>query len=270
MTSKDECPTCGETFSSEFGVKQHHTKTHGESIAGKVVDCDNCGDTVRKKPNRIKNWDNHFCGNECRFEYKRGENHHQHNRITVICDNCGDETEKRPCRVERSEKNFCNMSCRNEFYEKSGMWSGESSPSWTGGKETSVCKQCNSTYEHVKSRDSKFCSRSCKGDWMSKNMIGEDHPRWKNTNNTHYKYYGHTWRDKREKIISLDNCKCQECGSGENLLVHHVIPLRTFDNVNDAHYKENLVTLCWHCHGKIEKLEQENQIEKLNVPRLEI
>jgi endogenous inhibitor of DNA gyrase (YacG/DUF329 family) len=218
MESKNKCPTCGDTFSSEFGVKQHHAKSHGESIAGVPVNCENCGNTVRKKSNQVEQWDNHFCGDGCRFEYTRGENHHQYDRVAVDCDNCGKEVKKRPCRIEGREYTFCDMSCRDVFYEESGMFSGEDSPSWKGGS---------------------------------------------------IQPYGCGWLQLRNEIVSEDGC-CQSCGSEQQLVAHHIKAVRSFENEEDAHYRENLATLCRTCHPTFEAMEIDKQIERLNIPRLEI
>lgn len=61
-------------------------------------------------------------------------------------------------------------------------------------------------------------------------------------------YTGERWRQARAKALSRDNNRCQDCGSPDNLHAHHIKPVRTFDNPSDAHYVENLVTLCKYCH----------------------
>jgi len=219
MELKNKCPTCGDKFSSEYGVKQHHAKSHGESISGVTVDCDNCGTTVRKQPSRVEKFDTHFCGDECRFEYKRGENHHDFQRIEVSCSNCGDSVEKHPRTIERGQDlYFCNYECRDEYYRNSNMFDGEKNPSWEGG------------------------------------YLGP---------------YGRGWSEARNEIINLD-VVCQSCESDENLVVHHIKPVRSFDTKEDAHYKENLVTLCRTCHPTFENLSAKEQSERLNVPRLEV
>lgn len=218
MTSTSECPTCGDNFKSERGMKTHHAQIHGESIAGEPVDCDNCGDTVRKKRWRIEEQETFFCDEYCQFEYKRGENHHQYDREQVSCDNCEETIERPSCHLERREHNFCDYSCRDEFYRESGMFSGEDSPAWKGGR---------------------------------------------------LEPYGCGWRPLRNEIASGDGC-CQSCGSEDKLVVHHIKPVRSFENEADAHYRENLATLCRSCHPTFEVMDIDKQIERLNIPRLEV
>src|SRR6266481_5447322 len=50
----------------------------------------------------------------------------------------------------------------------------------------------------------------------------------------------------RIRVVERDGWRCQECGSTENLEVHHMKPRsRLGDDVID-----NLITLCAGCHGK--------------------
>lgn len=216
----DICPTCGDEFSSEYGVKQHHAKTHGESIAGEPVDCDNCDKTVRKKKDTIEKWENLFCSDECRFEYTRGENHPDYDRVDVECDWCGEDAEKYPRTIRKDHENtFCDMKCRNEYYRNGGIPTGEDHPSWKGG---------------------------------------------------YINPYGRGWEKMRERVLELDEHQCKSCGEQKNLHVHHINSVRNFDNEKDAHYLENLVTLCDRCHPKFEHMDKEKQIESLNIDRLEV
>jgi 5-methylcytosine-specific restriction endonuclease McrA len=70
--------------------------------------------------------------------------------------------------------------------------------------------------------------------------------------------YDRTYRDKKrfggnwQRTLDRDGHKCQKCGSGHNLLVHHV-------DKHDARYPigppnhslENLTTLCFDCHALV-------------------
>jgi hypothetical protein len=56
--------------------------------------------------------------------------------------------------------------------------------------------------------------------------------------------YGPDWRLQRTSCLQRDDGKCQQCGSSENVEVHHWEPYRfCYDNSLD-----NLVTLCESCH----------------------
>lgn len=49
------------------------------------------------------------------------------------------------------------------------------------------------------------------------------------------------------RALERDDNRCQECGSTEDLSVHHLIPRRE----SGTHKLCNLVTLCRSCHLKI-------------------
>jgi len=82
-------------------------------------------------------------------------------------------------------------------------------------------------------------------------LIGENNPNWKGG----YKsYYGPNWRQQRRLTRERDNFTCQLCNSGENGRnhdVHHIIPFRECESYEKANKLENLVTLCFDCHRKV-------------------
>ena len=51
------------------------------------------------------------------------------------------------------------------------------------------------------------------------------------------------WQRERELAMERDEYRCQNCGSGERLVVHH----RTYERVGDE-WPQDLVVLCWSCH----------------------
>jgi 5-methylcytosine-specific restriction endonuclease McrA len=54
----------------------------------------------------------------------------------------------------------------------------------------------------------------------------------------------------RKQVIARDGGICKNCGTSENLEVHHIIPLS--DTLEFAFYTKNGVTLCHDCHVKTE------------------
>jgi len=58
------------------------------------------------------------------------------------------------------------------------------------------------------------------------------------------KFYGGNYY----KILSRDGYKCVNCGSTDNLNVHHIIGLR--DNDSRSVDISSMVTLCRKCHSK--------------------
>lgn len=86
---------------------------------------------------------------------------------------------------------------------------------------------------------------------MSEAKVGDENPMWRGG---YEGEYGHTWPRKRKAALERDGYECQACGSDEELHVHHHRPVRTFENPNDAHFLENLVTVCVECHPTQERL----------------
>lgn len=77
--------------------------------------------------------------------------------------------------------------------------------------------------------------------------------------------YGSNWRSARLEALDRDRWRCQDCGvengeyvaeTGKSLDVHHIIPIREFDNAEEANFLLNLVTLCESCHKKWEPVTQ--------------
>jgi len=74
-------------------------------------------------------------------------------------------------------------------------------------------------------------------------------------------YYGENWLVQREKALERDDYECRVCGltnekhqaaHDQSLHVHHIQPLRTFDEAEEANNIENLVVLCQSCHKQWE------------------
>ncbi len=91
---------------------------------------------------------------------------------------------------------------------------------------------------------------------MSQSRTGEDNPNWRGG---YTRQYGPGWAAARRQVHERDEV-CQLCGhdgSEQILDVHHIIPVREFDEdptatLRDAHELDNLVLLCRSCHMQVE------------------
>jgi DEAD/DEAH box helicase domain-containing protein len=67
--------------------------------------------------------------------------------------------------------------------------------------------------------------------------------------------YGPNWPRQRDLARARDGFRCQVCGTLEGDRAHHVhhkIPFKMFDSVEQANQLANLITLCNSCHRKVE------------------
>lgn len=155
-----ECPTCGESFKGESGVKIHHQKIHNESIAGEEVECDWCGEILQRKKYRIEKFDKQFCDEKCQGEYydehMEGENavRWDGGKEKRSCEICGDVFEARPQR----DRKLCSKECHGVYMRR--IQSGEDHPNWKGGSNGYYGKNWNKQRRKARERDNFRC-RDC-------------------------------------------------------------------------------------------------------------
>jgi len=207
-----KCPTCDKKLNTEMGVKTHHARVHNESLVDPVI-CEVCGDEIDTRQDRV------VCSGECYSEYM-------------------------------SEK----MSGRDITWgdkiseEKSGVATN------TGRRveyQSTECKSCGNIFEHRPCESPVFCSKDCQSEWQSKAYSGSGNPCYRG-GSSRKEYYPDNWDKMRKDAYQRDDYECQRCGK-ENcrLNAHHIRPVSIFDYPDNAHYMDNLVTLCVGCHKKV-------------------
>ena len=125
------------------------------------------------------------------------------------------------------------------------------------------CLVCKKEYE-TKDKESKFCCHSCYWVYRSFEYVGEKHPNWKGGFSKLIERIRKTktYLKWRLFILNRDNNSCTQCGSKEELHVHHLTSL-TFlvykFNLNSLYEAKNCkelwdynngTTLCLKCHEK--------------------
>jgi len=148
--------------------------------------------------------------------------------------------------AKRRGQKFCSRSCANENRRKPPT--------------EKTCEWCGDAFEVnlYKADTARFCSLDCLGKHNADVRSGEDSPRWRGG---HKDYYGPNWDEQRQKRLEQDGFQCLNCGTEDELIVHHVTPYREYVNddgtVNyeEAHRIGNLRTYCRTCHAKIENRE---------------
>lgn len=169
------------------------------------------------------------------------------------CHTCGDIFSEYPSQVN-SHVHFCSMDCQAVW--QSEVRVGENSPNWEGGKNIFVCDNCGEDFEEWESKlrwEGKFCGDECRIE-ASKEPGSP-------------LYYGPEWDEiaeqVREKVGECQavGCEKERSDNGSKLHIHHLKPVRVFENPEDAHFEENLVALCAKHHQRIES--KENQLEMI-------
>jgi predicted HNH restriction endonuclease len=130
-------------------------------------------------------------------------------------------------------------------------------------REETSCVECGDKFEYYPSEKKGLYCETCvdEVDWNSRNLpsdvSGENNPNWKGGSNNSTIYTG-KWNSVRRKCLKRDNHTCQNCGKNKKELgrepdVHHIIPVKTFEDEQDAHYIDNVICLCSSCHNKAEE-----------------
>lgn len=252
--SGHECPTCGRSFDSRRGLGVHHTRSHGRQLPNRT--CAECGAKFNSS------YEKKYCSDACRrrnTSYEGTSNpNYNGGKTQGNCEFCGTEFEYYP---SAKKGRFCPECVQTRNWQRPPSATGTDNPRWNGGKRPVDCIVCGTTVERYPSNIGSVtvCSENCRGAWLSTEFSGPGHPNWKGGTNLSY---GAGWSDVRERALSRDGHQCVTCETtrdelGRNPDVHHIIPVRWFiDSDNhereDAHFIENVVTLCPSCHRKAE------------------
>lgn len=171
------------------------------------------------------------------------------------CQNCGETFT-----YYESEKDgvFC-ADCADNSWGNENLihGTGEENNNWKGGKSELVetnCVICNETVtrtRHQADTRDVVCSVSCNSELMRRKNSGDKNPMWKGGYSKGW-YNNKKWKVVRDSAKERDGYECQLCGSSEMLDVHHIKPVREFEDYMDAHTIDNVVTLCRSCHRKVE------------------
>lgn len=214
-------------------MRQHHTKVHGDPLPNRT--CEKCDvEFYDPKSRRV------YC-DDCYSAKGEMNGNWRGAKRTATCQTCGDDFEYYPSDKEGVYCEQC-VEAADEFigtpyYEVHEIQRLEHH-----------CKYCDTRMEVLKTDwergRGRFCSHECLSAWMSDQHEGEA-------------VYNGRWRQARRDALRRDEYKCQNCGVdqdelGQNPDVHHIQPVRTFDDPQEAHVLTNLVSLCKSCHTRVE------------------
>lgn len=231
-----DCPHCDRAFETEQGLRIHHTKAHGDPLPNRT--CKGCNVDFYDPESRRSYCDD--CGPNS------GTNNGNWNgaKEETTCHRCGSNFEFYPSNKKGVYCPDC-VDTADEFLGDAFRPKGQ--------RVSTECKFCEMQMVVLQSRiengNSRFCSRQCLAKWLSENVVGESHHQYREGET---KYRGAWWRIRR-KALSRDEHRCQNCGVekeeiGREPDVHHLKPVRAFDEPQDAHELSNMISLCRSCH----------------------
>lgn len=161
-----DCPTCSKPLATERGMRQHHTKLHGDPLPNRT--CEDCGIEFYDPKSRRT-----YC-EDCYSEAGEKNGNYSDATETTNCDRCGGSFEYYP-----SDKD--GVYCPECVGNANGLLPDD------GTSETTVevsCEYCGLTLERHPSRVASasygsFCDLDCYGEWLSENVSGEAHHQWR-------------------------------------------------------------------------------------------
>jgi len=204
------CAVCGSEHNSQRGLSIHESKKHGGPVDNSGIECPGCDRSFSCQRGVIA----HLTGkNSCGGGYE--------------CSVCG--------RTHPTERGL--------NYHKKETHDIDTRPKIA----CSICGDERRVDHNYAKKDIEdhLCSNECWSEWAAENRTGPGNPTWKGGK---VLYYGTNWKNRRLDALERDNHTCQACGQEDNLHVHHIRPLRTFDDGEKPHRLRNLVTLCRSCH----------------------
>lgn len=255
------CNFCGESF-SYYSTENNSGKFcsqdcyHKSSRKRVVKKCKVCEENFKICPSQNRT----TCSKECQYELFREKDKRS-------CNECGEIFEVKPS----SSQSFCSKRCAGcqghddvkltceecnkdfvvSYPERDQIYcSRECKYESQRNKLERECSFCGESYITTPSDNLYYCSLEC----MGKDRRGSNHMNWKGGVSLSY---ANNWWSKRKKVLERDSHSCVVCGRNKEeidgfLDVHHIKPLRRFDDFGKANDVRNLVTLCRSHHLKVE------------------
>ena len=201
-------------------------------------ECENCGVKIERRISEYKKSKNHFCSNECAYEWRL-------NGEYLKCCICGKEFYRERSKIKDKEKVFCGRKCSSEY--KKIELIGENNPLYN--RVEVFCSWCgkpkyvtNSDYMEY---ETFFCNSECMGDYRRKEGRDKDYKFNKRKSQEHT-----NWRNN---VFKRDNYTCIISGQvGNKINAHHIYNYS--DNENNRFNLDNGVTLAEDIHKEFHSM----------------
>lgn len=145
---------CRSTWDSQK-PKEKHPNYKGGPV---TLVCEHCEEPFEVPPYRANSAS--YCSDQCHHSARSDDA-----KVKINCKQCGQEFEVKKSTKE-SGREHCSLTCANLS---------------RGDRKTYECENCGEEFTRLISQASKrnFCSEECHGEWLSENISGKDHPRYK-------------------------------------------------------------------------------------------
>lgn len=229
--------------------------------------CPVCNKIYLADPKRLKYGRQTTCSRACSYALRAQK---LSDSVTLICDMCGTSFERSPAKLKRAKHgSFCSRAChyaargvgivrrvveKPYVYTPQGKAAQRANSLKPKGQRVfhwMTCTQCGKRFDdpgdgRKRKGDAVFCSLDCCNTYRK----GDKNPSWRGG---HPLYYGPDWRPLRRAARERDDYTCRRCGlvckpPARAPDVHHIIPISSFANVNDANTLDNVICLCQKCH----------------------
>ncbi len=206
--------------------------------------CDECGREflARRTPDRPNP---RFCARKCHTK-------HVNSIVDYVCHECG----KVFRRHQSHQYKYCSKECtgKHSYIVQRNR-----------KHEPRDCKNCGAAINGPgRLQRRRFCDAACRtayaegvsrADYLAALSAETDEMK------TFFGYRGPNWKQQRRNARHRDGYRCQRCGMHERemsqqLSVHHIKPFREFaiEDYRSANALANLVSLCTHCHKRVEMI----------------
>lgn len=184
-----DCEGSERTFVSERSMKVHHSHAHGESIAKKETQCEQCDDVFEYYPS-IK--DGILCSDCLKKGFdpvqdRSGTNPHSVKKKEVKCTYCNDTKQISRSDYEEGKNHFCNQKCYDKHRKERNLIDTK-------------CDQCNDDITLSKTRydscEDNFCDKECRLEFQRNSVKIFCH------------YCGSSEKRPKSRVVQSNRCFC--------------------------------------------------------------
>lgn len=181
-----------------------------------TVNCSFCGAELKRRPSEVKKRSNHFCNNQCRGNWLKGQKPWNYKgKIATNCDICGKEFYRLESKI--GENKFCSREC---YLESKRRHTGELHPLYD--RIEVGCSTCGKKYNIIPYKynrsENHFCSLECKYNWVKEGQARQGYKICTKCGSEIEATSEYFYRDKQTRDGLSPQCK--ECRDAEIRVIY--------------------------------------------------